>query len=115
MRTGFKIVIRCPSDRYSLISCGSCLYYVKYIVGEYIKRPDQWGPLSVFSNWYFANQFLAYNTLLDKGALVYECEYMPSVDDTLWVITREGSKCVKMTMPAGTRFADSVMLIREAS
>lgn len=112
MKKGYKVVIRHSAF---LISCAVLVYYVKYVIGEFVKRRKYFGPLAVFVNMDYVEMFLNVNPKLAKAALIFECEYIPSKDDTLWLITEHGSKSVSVIAPNGTRYADSVKLIREVA
>jgi len=96
------------SASYQTIPCVMC-----YEIGRPTKRPAGFGPLAVFDDLDFA---LHFRSVVDIwGLLIFECDYVPSGDETLWFIIHSGARVETKILPRGTRFANEVTITRRVA
>lgn len=110
MATGYKVVCWNRAKYFSVIMC------VEYQINKATERPKDCGPLALFSRIEAA---LNFKRDMDLGTFneenhVFECEYTPSKDNLLWMVTdySELRELSVEKLPPGTIFADSITLLK---
>lgn len=107
MSKGYKVVLKSFCDG-RLLSATEFINEIEYKIGVATRRPPGCGPLAVFDSILHAINYALYGELIH---LVYECEYVKSRDSFLWRANGQISR--GFSLPVGTRFADSVTLIKK--
>ena len=107
MPVGYKVVRMCKGQLLS-----ACMYIgaLRYAIGETTTHRPYWGPLGVFDTIEHAKAFISENPNLLNIHKIFEVDYIQS-EYAYFYTDREFYSYVEL--PKGTRFADSVKLIRE--
>jgi len=122
-RKGYKVVRVSPASISSInevyLSATVDAKETVYKQHEFTKRLVDCGPLAVFDNvdhavafllWCSRNRF--YRGNIRWCVALFEVEYKPSKDQTLWYWKNSTKETAWFTMPNGTQYADEVKLVR---
>ncbi len=113
---GFKVISFTNKNRkrmVSLIEDGRSAV-VDYKVDEWVNPRPGCGPLCIFDTSKNAEEFAWFQCgYATKVYSIYKCEYIPSESNYAWTI--EGRRSTISYFPAGTIFADKVMLLKDVS
>ena len=107
---GYKIVRNVGYLESPIVGIRNLIDARIYIPGEWIRNHSGSGPLTVFDTLRHAHGLCWDNPPLEPWE-IWECDYLPSLYDTLWTEDMSFTKRRKFC-PDGTRFASHVKLTR---
>ncbi len=109
---GWKAVFKGEEGRFFSIFMGNLDERSEYIEGETTRRKEGFGPLTCFNTReqaeHLAWRLFGRNYVDTTKAL--PCEFEESVDTTVWTPGKKEGKYTKF--PKGTRFADSITILK---
>lgn len=112
MDIAYKVLMRTYHFKISPARLVSAIsdHQVEYKINEFISRPDNCGPLTVFDSFDNAKCF----TQMIGRFYIYSCEYTLSKDNKLWYYESifEKNLFKVKNFPKGTIFTNSVKLIK---